>query len=215
MPVRKIPVSTVAVTGQHARTGANYESGLERDFFELMTHDPLLDSAEEQPVTIHYVDKTGRKKRYTPDALVKCKADPETGIAKRPMLVEVKYRDELKEKFPQLKERFRAACRYARARGWVFKIFTDVKIRGVKFKNKHFLNGYRDINPVPVHQDAIVVELRRSGSLAVSDLLSRLTPDRMAQAAIIPTMWWMVGHGELCVDLNSPLTMSAQIVLPA
>lgn len=215
MPVRDIPISDSAMTGQHARSGVKYESALERDFLEWVTHDPLFDSAEGQPVKIEYRDKNGRKKRYTPDTLVRFKADPETGFIRRPILVEVKYRAKLLEKFPELKERFRAACRYARQQGWVFKIFTDVKIRTVEFKNKHFLSGFRDRHPDASHKEAIVVELRRSGTLAASDLLKRLTDDAMVQANIIPTMWWMLGHGELRVDLESPLTMSSMISLPA
>ena len=59
MPVRNIPIGTRALTGQHARSGARYESGLERDFFELMTQDSLFDDVDWQPVQLDYLSQCG------------------------------------------------------------------------------------------------------------------------------------------------------------
>jgi hypothetical protein len=62
MPVRDIPIGTRAVTGRHARSGARYESSLERDFFELMMSDPAVEHIEEQPVRISYIDNAHRRR---------------------------------------------------------------------------------------------------------------------------------------------------------
>ena len=112
MPIRKIPIGNRAVTGMHARSGARYESSLERDFFELMTADPTVDKVEEQPVQINYATSDGAQRRYTPDALVIFRVDP-TGAVAKPLLCEIKYREEYKAKFQKLKARFQAARRYA------------------------------------------------------------------------------------------------------
>lgn len=76
MLIRKIPIGNRAVTGVHARSGARYESSLERDFFELMTADPTVDNVEEQLVQINYATSDGAQRRYAPDALVTFRADP-------------------------------------------------------------------------------------------------------------------------------------------
>ena len=141
MPIRKIPIGNRAVTGMHARSGARYESSLERDFFELMTADPTVDKVEEQPVQINYATSDGAQRRYTPDALVTFRADP-TGAVAKPLLCEIKYREEYKAKFQELKARFQAARRYAREKGWRFCVVTDREIRTFRFANLRFLSGF-------------------------------------------------------------------------
>jgi len=48
-----------------------FESSLERDFLLLLDFDPEVVLYEEQPVTINYHDDQGRRRRYTPDVLVR------------------------------------------------------------------------------------------------------------------------------------------------
>jgi hypothetical protein len=215
MPVRDIPIGTRAVTGRHARSGARYESSLERDFFELMMFDPTVEKIEEQPVRINYVDKEKRRRHYTPDALVTFKRDPVTQQTRSPLLCEVKYRDEYKKKFIELKERIRAARRYARQRGWQFKVVTDREIRTGYFSNIHFLAGFRDREPCEEHMVSILDHLKRIGAIAPVALLSAMAPDPWKQAEIIPTLWWLVAHSKLQVDLSVPLSMHSSLSLPA
>jgi len=214
MPVRDIPIGTRAVTGRHARSGARYESSLERDFFELMMSDPMVDKIEEQPVRINYVDKNGKKRRYTPDALVTFKPNPITQEVRRALLCEVKYRDEYKKNFLDLQERIRAALRYARHLGWQFKVVTDREIRTTYLDNIHFLAGFRDREPHEEHVISILDHLERVGTMATAVLLSTMASDPWKQAEIIPTLWWLVAHSKLKVDLSGPLSMESPLSLP-
>ncbi len=213
-PVREIPIGTRSLTGRHARSGARYESGLERDFYELMTQDPLFDRVDWQPLHVQYVAANGMKRVYTPDALVFFRADPVTGIAPRPLLVEVKYRDEYRERFWELKARLRAARWHAKSMGWRFAVFTEREIRTVRFANRRMLNGFIDRHPCQEYLGGLSDRLRQSGPLPVRSLLEAISADLWTQAAILPTLWWMVGHGGLEADLDTPLTMQSTVWLP-
>lgn len=214
MPVRKIPIGNRAVTGQHARSGERYESSLERDFFELMMADPLVEDIDSQPVCIKYVSSQKKPLRYTPDALVTFKCDPLTGLVRPPLLCEVKYRDQYKKEFQELKEKIRAGRLYARERNWQFKVVTDREIRTPYFSNIHFLAGFRDREPDSARIDVIVGQMTHAGTITPSSLLSKITLDRWEQAEILPTLWWLVANSKLKVDLSVPVSMNSPIWLP-
>lgn len=214
MPVRDIPIGNRAVTGQHARSGERYESSLERDFFELMMADPAVASVEGQPVQIVYATPQGKQRRYTPDALVMFRPDAVTGIAVAPLLCEVKYRDEYRAKFLELKERFRVARQYARERGWRFRVITDREIRTCRFANLHFLAGFKDRPPVLEHVKAILTVLAERTDATPATVLAALSPDPWRQAELLPTLWCLIAHSRIKVDLSQPLTMNSQISAP-
>lgn len=215
MPVRKIPIGNRAVTGQHARSGARYESSLERDFFELMMADTQVADVEGQPVRINYINAQGKRRRYTPDALVRFKPDPLTGEIRPSLLCEVKYREEFREKFLEMKDRIRAARRYARERGWQFRVVTDREIRTVRFANLRFLAGFRDRDPNEKHVDLILNEIKVADSTTAEALLYRMTPDVWKQAEIIPALWWLLANSKIMADLSVPITMQSPLSLPA
>lgn len=214
MPVRDIPIGTRAVTGRHARSGARYESSLERDFFELMMSDPMVEKIEEQPVRINYIDTANKCRRYTPDALVTFKRDPITKQVRPPLLCEVKYREEYRRDFLKFKERIRAARRYANEREWQFKVVTDREIRTHYLRNVHFLAGYRDREPDLVYVTLILDHLGGVGTATPATLLAAITSDLWKQADMISTLWWLVAHSKLKVDLSVPLSMHSPVLLP-
>lgn len=214
MPVRQIPIGTRALTGRHARTGAKYESGLERDFFELVSQDPLFDAVDWQPVKIRYTDIWGKLQRYTPDALVTFKTDPVSGIKRPPLLAEVKYREEYRARYHELKDRLRAARRYADSLGWQFEVVTEREIRTARFANRYFLNGYLERAPASAVQAAISDEIARGGEIDIRSLLSAVTPDKMRQAELLPSVWWMLARGHIETDLSVRLNMRAVVRLP-
>lgn len=98
MPVRKIPTNRRSITGlvssrkNDRMTG--FESSLERDFLLLLDFDRNVERYEEQPVTIRYRDREGKRRTYTPDVLVLYRQNL-TGRDTCPLLCEVKYRADL------------------------------------------------------------------------------------------------------------------------
>lgn len=177
MPVRKIPIGNRAVTGRHGRSGARYESSLERDFFELMMADPAVASVEEQPVRLDYTASNGMKRHYTPDALVTFHPNSCFGTAAMPLLCEIKYRDEYRERFSELKERLKVARRYAREKGWRFRVFTDREIRSTRLKNVRFLAGFRERAAFAGEDHLLLENLKSVGATTPAALLGILTAD--------------------------------------
>ena len=101
MPVRTIPKHSRSLTGlvPNTRTQAMtaFESSLERDFLMLLDFDPDVELFEEQPVKIGYHDDNGRRRTYTPDVLVRYRTDRPQARHTKPLLYEVKYRDDLRQ----------------------------------------------------------------------------------------------------------------------
>jgi hypothetical protein len=126
---RRIPLSRRShiIGFQSLPTGAApHESALERDFVTLTSF--LRPSAviRSQPVTIVFEDGK-RRRRYTPDFLVRDSAGAE--------LVEVKYEQDLKAHQNTLTPAFEAAEDWARERYISFRVATERDIRGSLLDN--------------------------------------------------------------------------------
>ncbi len=96
---RRIPTNVRSLTG--IVNGQEFESSLERDLLLLVHWDYGVDWYQSQPVKIDYLDALGERRSYTPDLLVSYRSDGahgiEHGVARRPLLCEVKYSSDLRE----------------------------------------------------------------------------------------------------------------------
>jgi TnsA endonuclease-like protein len=215
MPVRNIPKNHRSVTGFVASGAkanqAAFESTLERDFMLLAEFDPDVLYYEEQPVRIDYLSADGRVRHYTPDILVTYRQTSTPTTLKPPLLAEIKYRRDLFECWQELKPKFRAARRYAKEQGWIFKIITEAEIRTPYLKNVKFLRQFqrRPINPA----DANLL-LQKVSDLQSTDpesLLSAICPEAHDRAQRLPTLWLLIAGRSIGADLNQPLTMRSPI----
>lgn len=211
MPVRSIPKNYRNVTGVAAHSKAvgkvMFESTLERDFLSLLEFDREVESFEVQPVRLNWQDGRGRVRSYTPDVLV-CYRNG----SRRPVLWEVKYRDDLRANWQEYRSKFRAAVRYARDRGWRFRLATEREIRGVRLDNARFLlpvlrRGCPDAGDV----SSVLDGLRVSGSSTPALLLASLSPDTTERARLLPVLWYLVATGRVETDLGEKLTMANRI----
>lgn len=215
MPVRKIPMNHRSVTGRVARVDGSasttFESTLERDLFILLDFDLNVAQFEEQPVRIEFLDSLGSLRTYTPDVLITYRSDIIPGKWMRPLLVEVKYRKDLWSDWQILRPKFKAAVRYAHAKGWQFKILTEQEIRTPCLDNAKFLRRFRSTETpfeISAQIREILYELRET---TPECLLTALRTSRDAQAEILPFLWHLVAVREIGVDLTLPLTMQSQI----
>jgi len=146
MPVRTVPKNYRSLTGlvpnPRAQSMTAFESSLERDFLLLLDFDPDVECFEEQPVKIIYHDAKGRRRTYTPDVLVRYRTDPPQARHTKPLLCEVKYRDDLRQHWAEYRPKFRAAQRYARQQGWRFHVVTERHVRTPYLENVKFLRSY-------------------------------------------------------------------------
>lgn len=184
-----------------------FESTLERDFLTLLEFDPTVDSFEIQPVTIHWVDESDKERSYTPDVLVYFH-----NTQLRTTLYEVKYRSELKERWAELKPKFRAALRFARSKGWRFKLITETEIREVRLKNAKFLLPFVKRGPTSEADMNILDDAIQSLNHSTpKNLLAHVYQDEWNRARLLPTLWYLIGTRQIDTDLDQPLTMSSSI----
>ncbi|MBE5529315.1 transposase [Laribacter hongkongensis] len=213
MPVRKIPKNYRNVTGIVAHRKANgpamFESTLERDFITLLEFNPVVETFEVQPLTLEWTDSDGKIRRYTPDALATFNL-PHGQHGKT--LYEVKYRDELRRDWQELRPKLRAAVHFARVEGWRFKIVTEVEIRSQYLDNAKFLLPFVRQGPAEeAHMDLLDEQLRLIHHATPAELLSTVFQDQWNQARLLPSLWYLVGTGQVGADLTKKLTMTSPI----
>lgn len=214
-PVRRIPINTRSLTGD--LLGQEFESSLERDLLLLMAWEDDLDWFQVQPVTIRYLNSNGHKLRYTPDLFVHFQIKPETAVEthRKHLLCEVKYREDLSKNWKALKQKFKAARAYAKRHGWVFKIFTEDRIRTPRLQNIQFLWGNR-VAPIDLHHHVELTRtLARLGPVAIEALLDSTYPseDRYARAEGTSALWCLLATKAILCDLNTPLSMKTTVWL--
>lgn len=183
------------------------ESTLERDWLILLDFDfdDSIERYEEQPLRIDYRDEEGRRRHYFPDVLIFYKDD------RPPLLCEVKYRDELKQKWKEMKPKIRAARAYARERGWRFRILTEREIRTPFLANAKFLRHHRRTEPDDQLQTMIFEKLRKMRRATPSRLMNAIQRDPLKRAEMIPVLWYLVATRHVYADLTQPLTMNTPI----
>lgn len=211
-PARKIPIGTRSVTGTMPG-GARYESTLERDLLYILLFDINIDSFVPQPVTIEYADAEGKRHTYTPDILIHHRTDISPAKKLPIILGEVKYRDDLRENFKEYRPKFKAAIRYAKERGWQFRIFTEREIRTPFLQNAKFLLPYKKPDPYPAYDytNLILVKLHEFRETDVETLLVSIYRDKWNQAELLPIIWHLIAIRRIGNDLGVPITMRSRI----
>jgi hypothetical protein len=211
MPVRKIPKNYCSVTGVVASSkaigAAQFESTLERDFVKLLEFDGNVARIEVQPFKIEWKDDLNRPRSYTPDVLVEFK--PETGWA--PWLCEVKYRTDLRERWPELRPKFRRAVHFAKQRGWRFRLVSEIEIRTPYLKNVVFLEQFRSRVPPEEMSSRLLESLKITRRTTPRVLVEALSTEVISRAYWLPVLWHLVTERRVGVDLDSELAMDASI----
>lgn len=216
---REIKANYLSVTGKTGRgvgegsEGVPFESTLERDLVHLVRFHRGVKRITSQPFTIPFVTKDGRKREYTPDYLVEFypQRDPTWPSA---ILYEVKYRKDLWRDWHELRPKLRAARRYAKERGWLFKIMSEVEIRTPYLENIQFLRTFRE-DPVSGGCETKIVELLSWMCEAdVETIATSVSWEDRGKAEAIGTIWSMVATGKLETDLLLPFTNQTRLWLP-
>lgn len=212
MPVRNIPKNYRNVTGKASSNkteSAYFESTLERDFLSILEFDTNVVTYDVQPVSINWFDKEGKLRKYTPDVLVKATDDSSGEMATT--LYEVKYRDDIRKNWPELKAKFKAAISFAKDHGWRFKLVTEKEIKTAYTDNARFLTPYVKQELNEEFENKVLDELGRESETSVENLLSNLSKDPWYKAEILPTVWKLIGDMRIGCDLYRPLTMTSSI----
>lgn len=215
-PRRQIGMTRDSVSGIYLFRGEDpiaFESTLERDFLVRMEADRTVLSIVSQPVTLEYTDR-GRRRRYTPDFMVYRRQLGCSGVAGQYCpneLIEVKPADVLARDFPRFKARFRAAIRWCRLEGHVFRIMHENRIRDVMWRNTCFLARYRKMDPDPKVTARIVDTLGAMGATTFQNTVNQHFFDYRSRAEGIAHLWHLVATGVIDCDLTQPLSNSTEI----
>lgn len=211
MPIRNIPKNYRNVTGVAANSKAEgkamFESTLERDWLTLLQFSTEVECFEVQPVKVPWFDDKGKERSYTPDVLVYYHQP-----GRKPLLCEVKYRDELRENWAQFKPKFQAAYQFAKGRGWRFKLINEKHIRTQLLDNAKFLLPFT--RRVPADSELapqLLNTLAKAKSCSVQELLNSIDANPMVQAEYIPLLWYLLGTKQVGADLTQKLTMASKV----
>lgn len=208
-PVRRIGVQSRSVTGTMPN-GNRYESTLERDFMLLMQFDPAVDVYTPQPLTMTYRDDDGQSRRYTPDGLIEWRVDRPVHDP-RPVLVEIKYREDFIGKWREWRARARAAKVFAAEKGWLFMIFTEREIRTPALENATFLLPYLRRKSAPEIEQWLLDRLTELVETTPRALVAGLYRDKWNQATLIPVLWRLLADRRIGFDIAQPLNMCSTI----
>jgi hypothetical protein len=211
--VREV-ISNHRVNTGHVSTACSghipFEGTLERDFLILADFNSRICQITPQPLKIAYSFEPDTVNRYTPDFLVRFRPVGDEP-AWSPILYEVKYEEELRDRWKDLHLRFRAATALCRERGWRFRIITDKFIRTPMLKNITFLRGYRIW---PDNDGLGMVLLNTIKELQIStpsELLASSFWSKDTRMAAIGILWNLIVTRAIGVDLTEPLTMESEI----
>ncbi len=189
-----------------------YESTLERDLLRKLAISRRVMQVEAQPLTMEWYDSSGRARHYTPDFLVHWRWMGEYWQNRDlPWLIEVKPLAVLLAHWTQWHPKFRAACRFAKERGWRFRILDEARIRDVVFQNAVLLERYARY-AIAADPDAVVDWIGRSEIATVGALFGTVVQQRPID---LPTIWHLIGTGALDCDLTQRLDMNTELWVPA
>jgi hypothetical protein len=210
--VRRIPINVRSLTG--TVNGQEFESSLERDLLLLADWDNEVEWYQSQPVKIEYLDPHGKSRSYIPDLLISYKTPTQHDqppVVRKPLLCEVKYREDFIEQWKVLKPKFRAARAYAKANGYEFRVFTEREIRTEYLKNVQFLWSYRNATFHQHHLEKLVDTLATMMESTPAMLLEACYSSKTLRGEAQWTLWCMIARGWIQCDLHKPLTMQTRI----
>ena len=165
-----------------------------------------------QPFKIPVPAGKGRRAtKYTPDVAVEFAAQAGGTELHRVQLCEVKYRQELKDDWAELKPRLKAGLRYARSRGWTFKIYTEVEIRTPRLQNARFFLGYVQRGTDAMDVARLQQSLRALGTTTPTALFEDAQVSANEKGRMLGVLWHMVATGLVCMNFDVPLSMQSPI----
>jgi hypothetical protein len=206
--VRKIGPTRRSVSGMYSFKGLTtvaFESTLERDLLireEFFTN--VLDIVA-QPVTIPFIGANGNEYTYTPDFLIYRRLEGQSyHDYPKPLLVEVKPKQQWQENWRLWSYKWKAARRYAKSQGWLFRIYDEERIRDQTFHNIRFLERYKRMSFAEEESQWVIDSVKLMGCAPLHYLLSRHFMG-MYKSLGVAHIWHLVAMRRLDCDISEPL----------
>lgn len=206
-PVRKIPIQSFSVSGKFPSRKNNqlisYESQLELSFLYHLEFSKTVSYYVEQPCKV----KSPSGKYYIPDFLVFFRDS-----YRKPILVEIKYLEDVKQNFDRITKKLRTLEKYALFEGYEFKLFTDKNLLTDLTENYKFLYNYLS-SPLSnekhykEYTQNILKLLHREQRLKVIDIIKILGKGKTADTGLyLSLIWHLIAMSVLWTNLNEKLT---------
>jgi len=213
---RKIGYTHNSISGYFSlprKKSINFESKLEKDFLTMISFSEHVLNIIEQPFTIEY-EYEGKLRKYTPDFLVYFKPSGSGTppiFHHKPLLVEVKRKEEITKKFYELKPKFKAAIKYSAQENYLFKLYDEERIYGTYFENIEFLRRYRR-NQYDIHeQDKIIDYLSMFGESTIRSLLNHLYDNQDDKNITFGHICQLLERKILSTDFQKPIQKDSLI----
>ncbi len=172
-----------------------------------MEFDRGVDQFKVKPLVTQWMDAKGKTRTYTPDVLVWCSAK-----GRKPVLFEVKYRDDLRQHWQEYRPKFKAAVRFAKAQGWRFKKVSEQEIKSQKLKNAKFLLPLVRKGPAnEADMGFLAGKLSALGKTTPKAMLEAANSDEWNRARLLATLWYPVGTHQIVFDINQKLTLASMV----
>lgn len=199
--------SYLGVTGKYPSPQSDhslfFESFRERDLFVLLAFQPGVEVIEDHPFTIEY-SLGNTRRRYTPDALVRYRADQRRGKGE---VFEVKVSWEL-EKDPEVYAApFAAAAAHCKTLDLGFRVLTEQDLPRPRVRNLRFLLPYRSY-PEDARTAASIRQTLKV-PMTLRDLCAAVVHEGVATEDAIAQVWRLVAHQQVAVGLDTPLSMDS------
>lgn len=186
-----------------------YESNLEKNFLHMISFSDSVMDIESQPFTIEYRHE-GKLRKYTPDFLVFFKPNGDESHPK-PLLVEVKRREELLKKFSEFKPKFKAGSRHAFDEGYHFKIYDERRIYGPYYENITYLQSFSRSMCDEQELKRITDYLSAIGHTSISNIVSYLYKTEEEAMIGLRHIYQLLLRKAITADLQKPISNNTVI----
>lgn len=203
--VRKIKPTRRSVSGYIPYQGQPlaYESTLERDFLIYHTFRQDVIDIVPQPISIPF-QKNGRTYSYTPDYFIQFKASGFSHTSPS-LIVEVKPESEWRENWRDWSDKWKAAMRYAKSKGFRFAIYDESRIRHDALDNINFLNAFYHLAVDKGEINIILKEIEMRGHTTVEVLLEKFFKGAILRNQGKRILWYMMVHRLVGFDIWSDI----------
>lgn len=212
-PVRRVSNNGFSSVGKFPSKKLNrlveYESALENDLAEILEFDTNVEHFVEQPLEIPYKDADGKDRIYIPDFLVMYKRKLSPARWFPPVIYEVKYMNEIKTNFDELKFKFRGAYQFAQKRKWEFKVLTEHQIRTEYLANAKFLMRFKYELIDPGFRTTILDTLAFLKDGTPLEIIATASSNSTRRAELLFALWHLVANGEVGCNLNDHLDVNS------
>lgn len=190
------------------------KAALKADFEALLAFEASVSGYNTRPVRIDYTDAHGEPRFAYPDYLVHFLPNLFHGTSRKLLLIELLERTEWLGQTETCRLRFAAARGVALERGWLFQVFIERDLPGVRVQNIRFLRSYLHGHHDQATDEALLEclgTLRRSTLQGWWEAYLHRNSHSPHSRQALPQMLRLVAARTVAIDLNTPLSPSSAV----